>query len=1063
MRRQISIGRWFPIAISILVIAGVVHESVAGTLSVRVRATDQRAISPYVGVVAEDMPWSSPLQETILPQRLSSIDFEVSSGGYRIVAGAPNYLTVRRETVQVIDGQTARVEIDLVPLTPISGNVTDIQGAAVDGARVGLLPAFYVDWPQRLSKSAEDYLGKNIVVETDQRGRFTFFAHPTARHLLLIEADGYAPRLLKDVTATDHRDLDAIILRRGGALEVTLDPMPAEYRRATLLRDAGEPIPGLERADLYMIWLRPIEAPIRWTAIPPGHYRIAVDTMASSDVSSPPRVVGSVDVREGEVVQKSFALPRGGDAPPIAETSASRRAQIFVPAISRGAARGLRITTWTGESEKATRYSIEDVSGGVRFRLADGCASGARFLIATERQVGTSGPFSEPCSSAVRVELHPAARGRVLLRPAAGAPPPKGGIVETEFCSNRTLLAFPVHIDKGGYAEFPMPAGCITATLYPGRFAPLPLGRTVTNSGAIRDFAERQLVAGGVVLARIAAPDGTGIDGVRVGAINEDDLSTDPARLSSEHGDSSFFVTRNGGWVRLVGLPTGKSIIFVMRQTGRRTPGLSEPYKIEAGRQLIIDPLPLPPPARVEVDVNIPSDAVKAGLRLLFVSAASTGENPWPKRSPLFANMIGTHAEFDDLPPGMWTINILGSIGEGVATELAKETLILAGGESRIVALNVTSGVQRGRVLYSGRGVRGSLTFRTKRSAPITIHLDAEGRFVAPLRSDTYSVEFSQRPDEGKLGYVTLADVRVSGDDRPVDIELPDGRIRGRVMTADAPVGGVHVVAASMHYPRVPDGNLTDLRLETISDRDGTFAFDVVAEGSWAVEASDGGRSSERVNIDIHQHQAVDDITLELQKNETITGQVITATGEVAASSDVVIALPVNGRMPIMTAARTGPRGDFSIQVRPEQVDAFANIKVRMRDGSASCVRQTLRDPLLVQLPPMGDVELEWPHAEPAPAIMEILAAADGSTLSIPFCSTSRITRDGHHVLRIRGIGAGVWRYVVARTNAQAAAILHGSPDTVPALATFSVLPGTVAHVTVTEHTFADDVKRANN
>jgi hypothetical protein len=104
-------------------------------------------------------------------------------------------------------------------------------------------------------------------------------------------------------------------------------------------------------------------------------------------------------------------------------------------------------------------------------------------------------------------------------------------------------------------------------------------------------------------------------------------------------------------------------------------------------------------------------------------------------------------------------------------------------------------------------------------------------------------------------------------------------------------------------------------------------------------------------------------------------------------------------------------------------------------------------------LPPTGHVELVS-SAVPA-ALLEVLVAADGSTLSSAFWSATRTTRDGKAVLRITDLAAGEWRYVVAETPAELSIILAGGARSLAPRATFSIQPAATTVVAV--HESSDD------
>jgi protocatechuate 3,4-dioxygenase beta subunit len=97
----------------------------------RVEGADVMLWIEREGIFRSDRP-SGP--DGVVPMR------GLPAGKYWMVASHPDYLPSERQTVEVEDGQTVRVNVELPPGAALTGEVVDTQGAAVEGATVTVVP-----------------------------------------------------------------------------------------------------------------------------------------------------------------------------------------------------------------------------------------------------------------------------------------------------------------------------------------------------------------------------------------------------------------------------------------------------------------------------------------------------------------------------------------------------------------------------------------------------------------------------------------------------------------------------------------------------------------------------------------------------------------------------------------------------------------------------------------------------------------------------------------------------------------------------------------------------------
>ncbi|HEY6228286.1 MAG TPA: carboxypeptidase regulatory-like domain-containing protein, partial [Verrucomicrobiae bacterium] len=197
----------------------------------------------------------------------------------------------------------------------------------------------------------------------------------------------------------------------------------------------------------------------------------------------------------------------------------------------------------------------------------------------------------------------------------------------------------------------------------------------------------------------------------------------------------------------------------------------------------------------------------------------------------------------------------------------------------------VTVQVWRGNTNSPGTNVTVSL-FGDKTFA---VDTDSNGRarFPNTLPIGTYNVTAVSTIDEDNhngtniIGGLVLLSPGTNSD---AQIFLPGiGQVRGKVVASD----GATPVANASVFLVMQDAPFQQIQLAEISATDGTFTFDNVAVGHYAVQAQSGSLSAQ-ANGAINTGSEVDNITLTLFPSGSVTGRLLRADGVTSVRNEAV-------------------------------------------------------------------------------------------------------------------------------------------------------------------------------
>lgn len=185
---------------------------------------------------------------------------------------------------------------------------------------------------------------------------------------------------------------------------------------------------------------------------------------------------------------------------------------------------------------------------------------------------------------------------------------------------------------------------------------------------------------------------------------------------------------------------------------------------------------------------------------------------------------------------------------------------------------------------------------------------DEDGRYRAALpRAGEWEVELEA--EEPPLSYRDGVDVPERGG--RLDVELPDTRLSGRVVSADGGVPGPRTGVVTL---RLDDS--VGMNSVPVLD-DGSFEVRGLATGTYRVWARNDEGASDAVQVTVTEDYDPPDLTLVLRREASVEGEVVSEHGGVEGAW--VLGVPVSATGRILQArqleTRTGPQGRFRLGV----------------------------------------------------------------------------------------------------------------------------------------------------
>jgi hypothetical protein len=787
----------------------------------------------------------------------------------------------------------------------------------------------------------------------------------------------------------------------------------------------------LSRAEAIETWTRPVSSrDLEWPALPSGTYQLVLRAGESVADAAPPVGLAEVVLAPGEERVVRVTLPAAEQA-----QAGSAEIRILIPT-DGGEAEHLVLSRWDRGKRTTLATRIERRGGeGVIVTTKAPC-SGA-LLVELPDRIGVV-TLDAPCGDILEVPLLRSEAITATLAAPPGAPRPVFGSLRAEKCPGPVPShTIPFAVD-GSRVSTAAPAGCGERTLSVSGFAPVRVSSTQ------RDLGKVDLTEGAAVAFRVrSARDAEVQRGVHVTAVRAGELASLRNPLNVDDLALSTTVTDAAGWARFSGLPQER-IIFLLRAPGRSHPQVTEPYAFRPGEETLLDDFLLEVPANVFVTVSM-AEHLKQAVELNEVEIRPRAHNHWPAGVPIRGTLTPAGATLQDVPPGTWTVRAMGRLQNGFVFALTGETIEVAAGVDRHVTLTVTANLFHGRVVRDGAPIRGTINVRpgdeTSRARAAVARLGADGEFQVLLEEKGEYAVFVQ--DAGKRSVTLGRRVTFEDPDKEVVIELPRGRIAGRVVdSTGAPVPDA-VVTATQQTVELPSA------VSARTSADGRFLLEGVVAGAWEALAESKSARSEPVLLSVSEGDT-DGVTLVMDPVSAVKIRVVDGGGNPLRDVSVGAEFLAPGSLePKRLGGLTRADGEVTLRLSEAQQKSPVNLVVHsMPDGRLSCAVRRLDADQTLRLPATdGEVRLVAPRWARRAGVDNWLVSSTGCAVSF----RASVEEEPPHAqaMVFRRLAAGTWSYVQTRTADEVSAVTTGRALRLRPIVTFNVVPGKTTRVVV--------------
>jgi hypothetical protein len=702
---------------------------------------------------------------------------------------------------------------------------------------------------------------------------------------------------------------------------------------------------------------------------------------------------------------------------------------------------GVSVTEWRGGFQAALPVKVHRDGNALVLTAEADCRAGSALVFESPKGIGVAS-LDEHCSAGVHVRLSIRSDVSAHFVTPRGAPRPRWGMIRLGRCGveGQTIeVPFAIHQDL---LQTAVPAECGGVSLYVAGYAPIHPAVQEIRGGTSYDLGVLTLRPGAAVVLRVrSGRRGDPLEGVRVTAVRASQLAAVRGTLNLESLSLGSAVTNAAGWARLTGLPDDR-LVFLLNARGRKYPQMSEEYELPAGNETVIDDVILQPAANILVTLSVP-DRLRDVVSLDAVELGATDDMRWPAHVPIRADLTPAGAVLADVPPGRYRLHATGRIKQGFALRVGEADITVTSGVDQTVPLTLNGSLYSGRVTRSGLAVAGTINLkpadRSTSRRPSVARLDTDGDFYVLLDGPgKYSV-YVQTPNHDS---VTLGEYVEFGDaGAPVEIELPAGRLTGRVVdSAGTAVTGVIVTARQ---------NVAEPAAEVagLAGEDGSFTLEGVSSGAWEVSAESQSERSEPLLVAIEDDD-VEGITLVVDPTYSVNLRVIDVGGEPLRDVFVTAEFPRVGAEPKVYGGGSRLNGEVNFRLARSEQSKPTNVVLRANDGRLACETLTLNHDQIIQLPSFtGAARIVIAAGFTEAGARNWLIAPSGC--AVPFVVRPEMESGGEESMLFRRLVPGEWRFVQSHSPEELAAVLAGRGALLAPIKRFVVARGITTRVPV--------------
>ena len=458
----------------------------------------------------------------------------------------------------------------------------------------------------------------------------------------------------------------------------------------------------------------------------------------------------------------------------------------------------------------------------------------------------------------------------------------------------------PCAVGPAGDWRCRLPAGRLDIALHPKGFVPHYLWNTSVTAGETSSLGSRKLLRGASVAGWITREDGTPAEKCRV--------RLEPATAPGRPNDPVLEFLRTvanevpcqkKGFFQFVAVAAGSYALVAEENDARAHMSPVEVWQGAESRLTL--PVVLRRPVDFEVTLSPPTDWLGRPWRL-EARRANEYRAGWEEPSFRAEATAEGRVRIARQSPGRFWITIYDQLGNQIFSD--PQVDLSNPGQPYPIAIDLLW--VEGRIHLGDEPVTGRLFFGGRNGATsVEMTSNAEGRFAGPLPKPGHW-EVDIESDEPRLRTSARVEVKPKGDRASVVIDLPDTKVYGRVVDPSGkPARSAEVTLSS-----------TVSSMATSADEKGEFEIRAFPKGTAALAAraaSGGHEVSDTYRFEASGESPHGPVVLTLQRNRSIRGRVLAATGPVIGAT--VSAWPMTGGDGGVSTVRSGLDGGFELKV----------------------------------------------------------------------------------------------------------------------------------------------------
>jgi 5-hydroxyisourate hydrolase-like protein (transthyretin family) len=821
----------------------------------------------YVALVAPDSVPRKPAAEAIASA--GGAELVVPNGPYVLITHAPGY-EMTFEPYAITEYHAKQITVHLHKNQVMTGTVTDTTGRPVPNAvvaRAGLdAPATI----RELSSLGTSAIRAVASTRTNNDGRWSVEVSNNNRVPLTVHAPGYATAWIFAEQRSGERDIEPVALQKASPLTVEVDRTDEDIlvipRPRTNSSTRGD---WLDRAYAKTA----ASAALQWTSLPAGAYDVWAVNTNPRKFQKPVRLTSVQLAASGEETRVKVALPR-------AVPAKTAYLKLLLPRSADPGSLKAWAEATADNAPLEIAFADEDAMGG-RVVYLDTAAAPERTYLTTARELllpRSGGRIGE----SLRVQPLPRGTLSFQLTAPSGTKLPafvRGTFSQCQHDEPRRALSFGV--SRNGGVDMAAPAGCRTAMIEAGDFAPLAAAFNMKPAETRSLGAFRLSRSAGAEVHVFRQPSGEPATDVLVRAL---------VRRGSEFVPLRPVKTDDSGVAQLAALPPEEDLVIEAYEEGSELKG-STVVRLEPAESAIVDRLEIPEAASLSVTASLDDEFVRSfpssslfALRLIRMQK-ETDRPPDTRDLRLQSNK--STVEFSHLAPGEWSIQLLVEIDKSLQT-IDTEPVELASGERADVRRTAKPVVIEGVVRLRQQGIEALVEVRdfppgaTTIARPFPSQGDGSFRMVLP-REGTYDIDVRRKiPDAPRI---VLGQRELHGG-RRLELSLPANAVIVTTLTGGEPAPDTQVTLKRRSYGG--DGSVSQLTMHGRTNQQGEAIFDSVLDGPWIVEAwVNAEEPVTQGNVTVDPLSGITDITLHLDEAARLEGYIFAAGGGVVRSGAV--------------------------------------------------------------------------------------------------------------------------------------------------------------------------------